>query len=411
MRKRWSIRLRAALVAFAAACAVFSLIGQAVAQTRVCRDLEAQLANFSAGGGSPRQARQYERAIEQQRAQIAKAEAQSRRANCGGGFFSRGDPARVCQSLSNTLDRMQANLASLERKHRQLGGGGSRAERANILAAIDRNGCRERQASARERQMDGGRGGGNLFDQLFKARAAQDRSENESRRFPLEDEGRRRIVVRRGNLIEVQPRVSGTFRTLCVRTCDGYFFPVAYSSHADDLDRDAAACSAMCPGTEVELYMHRTPGEETNQMISMSGVPYTELPTAFRYREAGYQRPPGCGCSAATRSFSIIAGETAPPMSIGPVPLQEPVVPRPAARPDPAADPETLANLQGGLDAAAIRKLLGGENSGSELTASVSAPTTLPPVEERRIRVVGPSFLPDPEAAIDLRAPAPNPVP
>jgi len=91
--------------------------------------------------------------------------------------------------------------------------------------------------------------------------------------------------------------------------------------------------------------------------------------------------------------------------------VQEPVVPRPAARPDPAADPETLANLQGGLDAAAIRRLLGAEKSGPELTASVGAPTTLPPVEERRIRVVGPSFLPDPEAAIDLRAPAPNPVP
>ena len=409
MRKRWRTRLRAAVLAFAAALAVFSAASPATAQSRLCRDLETRLAGLSSGGGSPRQARQYERAIGQQRDQIARAEDQRRRAGCGGGFFSRGDPAQVCRSLANTLGRMQANLASLERKHRQLGGGGSRAERSRLLAAIDENGCRQRQASTRERQT-GGDSGRNLFNQLFDRAARQDRSERETRRFPLDDDDRRRIVIRRGNLIEVQPRVSGTFRTLCVRTCDGYFFPVAYSSHADDLDRDAAACSAMCPGTEVELYMHRTPDEESSQMVSMSGVPYTELPTAFRYREAGYQRPPGCGCSAA-RNFSILAGETAAPMSIGPVAVQEPVVPRPAARPDPAADPETLANLQGGLDAAAIRRLLGAEKSGPELTASVGAPTTLPPVEERRIRVVGPSFLPDPEAAIDLRAPAPNPVP
>ncbi len=406
MRKRWTARLRGALLAIVAALAVCSLPDTAGAQTRVCRDLENRLASTNAGGSSAR-ARQYDKAIETQRAQIAKAERQQRRAGSGGGFFSRGNPGRACQSLANTLERMHANLASLERKHRQIGGG-STAGRARLLAAIDANGCRERPRMARSEAADAGRSR-NLFDQLFGGRAEEEHRERETRRFPLDDEDRRRIVVRRGNLIEIQPQQSGTFRTLCVRTCDGYFFPVAYSTRADDLDRDAAACSAMCPGAEVELYMHRTPGEETDQMVSMSGMPYTQLPTAFSYREAGYQRPSGCSCAAAS-GFSILAGET-PPSHADPVAAPVPTIPMPLSRPDPAADPETIANREGGLDVAAIRRLLGTRGAGSGITASVAGPRKLPPPGERTVRVVGPAFLPDPEAAIDLRAPAPNPRP
>ena len=91
----------------------------------------------------------------------------------------------------------------------------------------------------------------------------------------------------------------GSYRTLCVRTCDGYFFPVAYSSSAAQFDRDAKACEAACPGTEVELFRHRAPGEEAEQAISTrTGQPYTKLANAFLYRQAGYSRPATCGCNA-----------------------------------------------------------------------------------------------------------------
>jgi hypothetical protein len=65
----------------------------------------------------------------------------------------------------------------------------------------------------------------------------------------------------------------------------------------------------------------------------------------------------------------------------------------PAARPDPAADPETQANAEGGLDAATIRRLAAAKREKPE---------------DRKVRVVGPKFLPDPSAAIDLQAPAPT---
>ena len=73
----------------------------------------------------------------------------------------------------------------------------------------------------------------------------------------------------------------------------------------------------------------------------------------------------------------------------------------PASKPDPGIDPETLANRDGGLDRGAIKRL-----SAKPVTSPVSA---LPP-EQRKVRVVGPTFLPDPSAAIDLQAPAPKAV-
>ena len=53
------------------------------------------------------------------------------------------------------------------------------------------------------------------------------------------------------------------------------------------------------------------------------------------------------------QGFSILAGETPQDQ-----PPAEPVIPTPAARPDPGTDPETLANADGGLDMETIRRIL-----------------------------------------------------
>ena len=38
-------------------------------------------------------------------------------------------------------------------------------------------------------------------------------------------------------------------------------------------------------GADVELYYYDNPGQEPEQMVSISGVPYQSLPTAFAYRK------------------------------------------------------------------------------------------------------------------------------
>ena len=54
----------------------------------------------------------------------------------------------------------------------------------------------------------------------------------------------------------------GAYRTLCVRTCDGYYFPISFSAGGHELQRDETACRALCPGQLVALYVQRNSGEE-----------------------------------------------------------------------------------------------------------------------------------------------------
>jgi hypothetical protein len=84
-------------------------------------------------------------------------------------------------------------------------------------------------------------------------------------------------------IVERSQRGPNTVRTLCVRTCDGYYFPISFSTTRKYLEADEAACQRMCPAGDASLYYHsRREGPE--QMVSIAGTPYTDLENAFRYR-------------------------------------------------------------------------------------------------------------------------------
>jgi len=156
---------------------------------------------------------------------------------------------------------------------------------------------------------------------------------------------------------------------MCVRTCDGYYFPMSPNSSSADFDRDLRNCETTCPGAEMQLYYQQAVGEDSETMISAgTGEPYSALPTAYLYRDG--TRPQACGCTQTANGYSIVGRE----------PLQQsaPVAPTSVDHPDPA-------------DHAAK-------------SATPPAPTG-----ERKVRVVGPVFLPDPAGAIDLRAKATRP--
>ena len=90
----------------------------------------------------------------------------------------------------------------------------------------------------------------------------------------------------------------GEFATMCVRTCDGYYFPMSPASSSADFDRDLKNCESACPGTEMQLYYQQAVGEESETMVSpATGEPYASLPTAYLYRDAAMSRPQGCGCN------------------------------------------------------------------------------------------------------------------
>ena len=75
----------------------------------------------------------------------------------------------------------------------------------------------------------------------------------------------------------------GTYRTVCVRLCDGYFFPISFATTPDRFARDAAVCQSSCRAS-ARLYVYSNPGGEPEQMVDLEGQPYSELKSAFVFR-------------------------------------------------------------------------------------------------------------------------------
>lgn len=402
------------------AALLIALAGSAVtvtepqAASRTCRQLEAELAATRGGGGGPGLVRKYDDAIQRQREELAKARSRASDANCGFSLFSRN--VSQCAGFNASIQRMNANLDSLQAKRERLAaGGGTRRDRSRILAALDANGCRgddvaPRRAPLQEAARDNGGngGGGNLFEQLFGRQEQQldvpDAPDQPGlAEVPPDDPSERNIrrVINQPDGMDL-PRLGGEFHTMCVRTCDGYFFPMSTAASVGDFERDQKNCESSCPGTEMQVFYSRGIDDDSGSMTSSAtGRPYSELPTAYLYKQANYSRPPSCGCNAqaGNGNFTIIGGNPPNPEQSEPDSEAAPFIPVPATKPDPGVDPETLANAQGGLDQEAIKRLT--------TKVPVSPVSALPP-DQRKIRVVGPAFLPDPSAAIDLKAPAPK---
>lgn len=75
----------------------------------------------------------------------------------------------------------------------------------------------------------------------------------------------------------------GTYRTMCVRLCDGYFWPISFSATKRDFARDSQLCERSCD-SPAALHVYRNPGEEPENMADLKGQPYAKLGTAFRFR-------------------------------------------------------------------------------------------------------------------------------
>ena len=350
---------RALYLAAATVLAIGHGVDGAAAQSQVCADLQARLAALDRGGGgqSAETYRAYDASVNQQRAEIDRASAEARRAGClGGGFlFSTRRPEPKCPQLMATISQMRANLARLSATRDQYANDpyGVSRQRNEILRSLSYNRCGGSYAT-----YNTGGGERGLLATLF-GQSSRVRTWGDTGYF-------------RGNLY-------GTYRTLCVRTCDGYYFPISFSTVPDRFATDQQTCQAMCPGAIANLYVHHNPGEDTDAMVSIYGEPYSVLPTAFRYRS---EYDASCTCRSATAStaFDALAQQAAaltlPSAAVAPTP----VVPTPYPRPAPGDDPETIANRAGGI---------------VPRPAAPPDSTTVAGVTsdgERRIRVVGPEY-------------------
>ncbi len=349
---------------FAAAAAVVLTTGGGTGaslaqQGDICTTLEAELASLERGpsAGADTNFRQYDASVRRQRAELDRANAEAQRAGCTGGFFIfQPKPSPKCPPLMATIARMKANLRNLTASRDQYATDPYQRSqrRSQVLGALAANRCGASYNSAGIAPPPSG--GGNFFDMLFgnaRQRGWNDRTYSPGGQF-------------------------GTYRTLCVRKCDGYYFPISFSTVPARFTADEQTCQSMCPATEAALYIYRNPGEEVNQMVSLAGEPYSALPTAFLYRKE-YDAACTCGRPAVTARVSATM-----PANLNPLPavaaIPTVIVPKPLARPARGEDPETLTNRAGDF----IPRPVQAENSGEAVAGVTSG--------NRHVRIVGPSY-------------------
>lgn len=87
---------------------------------------------------------------------------------------------------------------------------------------------------------------------------------------------------------------NGTYRTVCVRSCDGYYWPVSFATTKSTFESDQATCQQSCGGPkQARLFVYKNPGEQPEDMEDLDGKPYKRTPTAFQFR-ASYDE--SCKC-------------------------------------------------------------------------------------------------------------------
>ena len=94
---------------------------------------------------------------------------------------------------------------------------------------------------------------------------------------------------------------SGTFRTVCVRSCDGFYFPISFATVPGRFPDDERTCKSLCPAADANLFTYRNPGEDINSAVSINGQPYSSIPNAFHYRQ---EFSPTCSCKAPGQTWS-----------------------------------------------------------------------------------------------------------
>jgi hypothetical protein len=252
----------------------------------MCPRLEAQLASIDRGGLDPakdEQIRRYQDSAARQQSELDRVTSQARRMGCeSSGFFSlfNGQNAQ-CAPVNNQIQQMRANLdqitTNLERlRSGGLGGSERESQRRSVILALAQNSCGPQYAAAVQQQQQQG-GPGNFLNNLFGGN---------------------------NNYSPVPPDAgapSGTYRTVCVRSCDGGYFPISFATVPGRFVDDEKACKALCPATEASLYAYRNPGEDMNQAVSISGQAYTSSPNAFKFRS---EFNPSCACKAAGQTWS-----------------------------------------------------------------------------------------------------------
>jgi Protein of unknown function (DUF2865) len=341
----------------------------------ICPRLEAQLATIDRGGsGDPAkddQIRRYQDAASRQQSELDRVTQQAKRMGCdSSGFFSLfNNQSAQCGPVNTQIQQMRQNLdqitGSLERLRGGGGAGGQDSQRRSVLIALAQNNCGPQYANAAPPPPSGP---GNFFANLF---GGGNNNPAQSLPPPSPD----------------MAAPSGTYRTVCVRSCDGGYFPISFATIPQRFPDDERTCKALCPATEATLFTYRNPGEDINQAVSVNGQNYSSLPNAFRFRT---EFNPSCSCKAPGQTWADALksiDDKAAAAEQGDIIVTEESAKRMQQR------------SQGKAPPASSRK--GGAPATADSSTAAPDPSTPPPAattgansDNKQIRSVGPTFIP-----------------
>ncbi|MFM9858498.1 DUF2865 domain-containing protein [Pseudoxanthobacter sp. M-2] len=296
-----------------------------------CADLQSQLNAVSGGGGGN---------LAAARKRLATLQRQSKANGCQGSN-SMGRP-RACAGIDSTIRTVSGQIAAIEAR----GGAGDQNRRKRIQAQMAKQKCGQ-AAPARQQQArpaapapaqaaperSGGRPdyvvqnnrivstkrteGGGLLSLLFGGgRAADPRglaaAGTEATTVRLQPgaattgrTGERPATETDGKVTYARHFFGGgSYRTLCVRSCDGYYFPISTVTTRGNFARDDAVCQSLCP--QAALYAHSSGSESENMYRVADGRSYKELETAFVYRKT-YN--PSCSCTFEAKMIVTADGQ------------------------------------------------------------------------------------------------------
>jgi hypothetical protein len=190
----------------------------------VCTDLQAQYVSLlRQGSGQGRGQRMVD--MDRLSRELAQAQAAARAGSCQRFLFFGPKPSPQCPAIVATIGRLQREIAQ-SRRGGGFGGGFERSpdvERARLREWMQEYGC--------------------------------------------------------------QIPSAGGSRTICVRLCDGYYFPISNSANRQRVAQDSDVCQSMYaePG-KAELFTQN--GGDVANAVSVTGQRYGDQPYAFLYRQA-----------------------------------------------------------------------------------------------------------------------------
>lgn len=277
MRSALTLKNILASAALAASIAGFGA-DVAAAQSADCARLQQAIAARRGSSGA-------QAAVERQRAELARTNAYARSLGCENRRFLMfgSDPPPQCGEVNAQISRMQANLADLQA--RAGGGVGDLVARYNAE-------CLHAQPS----------GPGNVFEALFgglaRLGAPSDEQQNAARFEDHGDQPRNEPAGPGGDNGGVHAH-AGSY-AVCVRTCDGSFFPVSYTGAGSRADSLEDVCRALCPNADMALYSFPF-GGTIEEAASPVGEPYANLPNAGKFEKTF---DPSCSCRRKGQSWA-----------------------------------------------------------------------------------------------------------